>query len=67
MITADVYLFKVKNGMPEQGVKSVNSKDNRMISLTGVFILIDFSGVFIVKFEKILHIVLIFLLLTLNN
>ena len=40
---------------------------NRMISLTGVFILIDFSGVFIVKFEKILHIVLIFLLLTLNN
>ena len=38
-----------------------------MISLTGVFILIDFSGVFIVKFEKFLHIVLIFLLLTLNN
>ena len=55
----------------------INNKDTRTTSLTSFIIVIDNaivfvdfprrSGVFVVNFEQISHIVLVFVLLTLNN
>ena len=64
---AGIYLFKVKNQNNVWNHFKVNKKDTRTTSMATFFVVIVNFGVFIVNFEQISYMALVFPWLTLNK